>query len=139
MKKITMIVAVVAVVMFFVSSSMAASLYGFTANGTYFLAKSLVDKVEGEPPALMCDQNNWKPQKAVLVKGFYIVKLKLRRNFSPNFKKSFCWQAGHTSFFYPHEFEKAQIEEVVMVDLIDNEQGGYNFRMLPSQLPDALK
>jgi len=105
--------------------------YGVTPSGIYFVSKNMVQKVEGQAPKFMSSITNWK-RKGMKLSGAYYVYAS-----GKNVKRIqiFCFDVGGGSYL-PHLLITLGLEDAFIIkhtDVIDNEGGGFNFRVEPAK------
>ena len=112
-------------------------LYGVYQDGTFFIAKKLVDAVEGSNPKVMFGPE-WqkKEMKLSADKKFYYFGPE--KKLSPLFKVDYCFDIGGNRFI-PHALNSLRDEEILKLidgeNIVDNGMGGYNFRTKPLPVP----
>ncbi|MDD5031631.1 MAG: hypothetical protein PHR36_01135 [Patescibacteria group bacterium] len=113
-------------------------LYGVYEDGTFFVAKKLVDAVEGEKPKFRADLTEWRDEEMSLSadKKYYFFKAGVMLPLEKEF--SFCFAIGGNRYI-PHALltlDSSLLKAVREEDIVDNDRGGYNFRLKPIPVPE---
>ena len=109
--------------------------YGLYSDGTVFIAKKLVDDIEGDAPKFMSELTNWEQKKMTLSADSKYYFFKAGINLPVEQKYIICFAIGGNRFI-PHALRlpllKEEITGVKIEDIVPNDQGnGYNFKIKP--------
>ncbi len=112
-------------------------LYGAYRDGTFFVAKKLVEAIEGDNPKLMFSPE-WQKKEMKLSKDEKFYYFKSGKKLVPLFKVDYCFDIGGKRFI-PHALSSLENGEILKLikgdDIIDNQIGGYNLRTRPLSVP----
>jgi len=111
--------------------------YGVYTNGVFFIAKKLVDAVEGSRPQLMAKDLTFVKKDMVLSTDKRFYYFESGKTFSSEFEKFYCFAIGDsyipdalTNINDPKILEMFKKEHVR-----DNFRGGFNFATSPLPVP----
>jgi hypothetical protein len=72
-----------------ISSNKVNVNYGFSKTGVFYIRKSLITQISGEPPCLAADITNWINAKMVLDGDYYIYETNIERPYDANLEYRF--------------------------------------------------
>jgi len=104
-------------------------LYGFTKDGLFFIAKSLIVEFKGSKPKFRADLTDWEDCPMKEQNGYYIYKYDIKSQPLTD-KVIYCFSIGGNRYI-PHVLVNKRPIRYNHDDVSDNNQGGYNFKTLP--------
>jgi len=112
-------------------------LYGVYQDGTFFIAKKLVEAIEGDNPKVMFSPK-WQKDKMKLSKEEKFYYFRAEKKFPPFLKVEYCFDIGGRRFI-PHALANLTDESIISLikanDIKDNGVGGFNFCTKPVPIP----